>query len=274
MRILELELQHFRNYSGQRVSFDPDCNVIFGENAQGKTNLLEAIVYLSCGKSPRARTDREMIAFDAPAAVLEAGISARDREFRTRVELYRDRRRKMWVNQVPAKNSAALSQVYHTVFFCPDDLYLIREGAAARRRFMDTALCQLRPRYAAALAEYHRLYDHKTRILRDSEERPDLLELLPDFNERMVRFGAVLVHYRRQFAEALKLAEREIYQNATGEYPVLLLDDVLSELDPRRQEFVLNRIAGGQVFITCCEDDRLPVLLGGKVFHVKQGAIG
>mgnify|MGYP002577343361 CR=1 FL=1 len=73
---------------------------------------------------------------------------------------------------------------------------------------------------------------------------------------------------------ALKLAEREIYQNATGEYPVLLLDDVLSELDPRRQEFVLNRIAGGQVFITCCEDDRLPVLLGGKVFHVKQGAIG
>ena len=85
MRILELELQHFRNYSGQRVSFDPDCNVIFGENAQGKTNLLEAIVYLSCGKSPRARTDREMIAFDAPDAVLEAGISARDREFRTRV---------------------------------------------------------------------------------------------------------------------------------------------------------------------------------------------
>ena len=145
MRILELELQHFRNYSGQRVSFDPDCNVIFGENAQGKTNLLEAIVYLSCGKSPRARTDREMIAFDAPAAVLEAGISARDREFRTRVELYRGRRRKLWVNQVPAKTSAALSQVYHTVFFCPDDLYLIREGAAARRRFMDTALSSCGP---------------------------------------------------------------------------------------------------------------------------------
>ena len=78
----------------------------------------------------------------------------------------------------------------------------------------------------------------------------------------------------RTAALALKLAGREIYQNATGEYPVLLLDDVLSELDPRRQEFVLNRIAGGQVFITCCEDDRLPVLLGGKVFHVKQGAIG
>ena len=122
-----------------------------------------------------------MIAFDASAALLESRVLSREREFRTRVELYRDRRRKMWVNQVPAKNSAALRQVYHTVFFCPEDLNLIREGAASRRRFMDTALCQLRPRYAAALAEYHRLYDHKTRILRDSEDRPDLLDLLPDF---------------------------------------------------------------------------------------------
>ena len=78
----------------------------------------------------------------------------------------------------------------------------------------------------------------------------------------------------RTAALAMKLAEREIYRNVSGEYPVLLLDDVLSELDPRRQEFVLNRIAGGQVFITCCEDDRLPEMLGGKVFHVERGVIG
>ena len=103
MMVRTLELEGFRNYRSFSADFAPGVNVIYGENAQGKTNLLEAIVYLSCGKSPRARTDREMIAFDAPAAVLEAGISARDREFRTRVELYRDRRRKMWVNQVPAK---------------------------------------------------------------------------------------------------------------------------------------------------------------------------
>ena len=366
MRINRLELDSFRNYGCQAVDFDPRCNVIFGENAQGKTNLLEALVYLSCGKSPRARTDREMIRFDAAAARMMARVSARDREFRVQVDLFRDRRRKMSVNQVPARNSAALSEVYNTVFFCPEDLFLIREGAVARRRFMDTALCQLRPRYAEALAEYSRTYDHKTRILRDSEERPDLLVTLPDFNERMVRFGAVLIHYRQQFAArlneyaavhhrecsggkekleiqyqtvssvtdpaadisvlteqlrdhmerhqaaerasrlclsgphkddllvtidgreakqyasqgqtrtaalALKLAEREIYKNATGEYPVLLLDDVLSELDPKRQEFVLNRINGGQVFITCCEDDRLPQLLGGKVLHVHGGEL-
>ena len=366
MRIDRLELESFRNYGRQAAEFDPRCNVIFGENAQGKTNLLEALVYLSCGKSPRARTDREMIGFGAPAARLCAGVFARERTFRVQADLFRDRRRKLSVNQVSAKNSAALSEVYNTVFFCPDDLYLIREGAAARRKFMDTALCQLRPRYAAALSEYNRTYDHKTRILRDADERPDLLTALPEFNERLVRFGAVLIHYRHQFtvrlreyaalhhrecsggkeqldiqyktvssvadpsadagviaerlrrhmeehqaaerasrlclsgphkddllvsidgreakqyasqgqtrtaALAMKLAEREIYKNATGEYPVLLLDDVLSELDPRRQEFVLNRIVGGQVFITCCEDDRLPQMLGGRVFHVKQGVI-
>ena len=366
MRIDRLELQGFRNYGVQAADFDPRCNVIFGENAQGKTNLLEALAYLSRGRSPRARGDRELIGFQESAARAAAVVQARDREFRVRVELFRDRRRRITVNQVPAKSAAALSEVYQTVFFCPEDLDLIREGAAARRRFLDAALCQLRPRYAAALKEYERVYEHKTRILRDSEDRPDLLETLPEFNRQMVHYGAVLIHYRARFAarlaeyaalhhrecsggrEALviryrtvsavedpmgelpeiaaalerhmevhqaaeraarlclsgphkddllveidgrearqyasqgqtrtaalcmKLAEREIYRNVTGEYPVLLLDDVLSELDPRRQEFVLNRIAGGQVFITCCEDDRLAELLGGRVFHVAHGVI-
>ena len=366
MRIDSLTLEGFRNYTAATLEFDPRCNVIFGANAQGKTNLLEALVYLSCGKSPRARSDREMIGFDAWEAYLKASVFAREREFRVEALLSREKRRKLTINQVAAKTASALSEVYHTVFFCPEDLYLIRAGAAERRRFMDTALCQLRPRYAAALGAYNKIYDHKTRILRDSEERPDLLEILPDFNEQMVRYGALIIHYRHQFARRLeeyaaqnhrecsgggeelsiryqtvssvtdpgteigviteqlrnhmeshqgaerasrlclsgphkddleveingksakmyasqgqtrtaalsmKLAEREIYKNVSGEYPVLLLDDVLSELDPRRQEFVLNRIAGGQVFITCCEDDRLPEMLGGKVFHIHQGNI-
>ena len=368
MRLDRLELEGFRNYAVcQRADFDPRCNVICGENAQGKTNLLEAVVYLSCGRSPRARTDRELIGFHSMGARLEAGIFSRDRDFQIRAELRQGQRRRLWVNQVPAKTGAALSAVYSTVLFRPEDLFLIREGAAARRRFLDNALCQLRPRYAAALSGYTRAQEQKTRILRDFEERPDLLEALPEFNEQMIRFGAVLIHYRYQFARrleeyaalhhrecsggretltaayqtvstvedpgadlsvltdwlrrhmeehqtaertsrlclsgphkddllvsingreakqyasqgqtrtaalALKLAEREIYKNVLGEYPILLLDDVLSELDPRRQEFVLNRIAGGQVFITCCEEDRLPSLLGGKVLYVEDGVIG
>jgi len=367
MRIDSLELEGFRNYVRESVAFDPRCNVICGENAQGKTNLLEAVVYLSRGRSPRARTDREMIGFQSEGARLLARVESRGREFRVQADLFRGRRRKLTVNQVPVKTSAALGDVYFTVLFQPEDLYLIREGAAARRRFLDTALCQLRPRYAAALAGYERAREQKTRILRDWGERPGLLSALPEFNEQMIRLGAVLVQYRYRFslrlaehaavhhrecsggrekldvqyqtvssvgdpgapaavlaerlrehmeshreaelssrlclsgphkddlivtidgreartyssqgqtrtaALALKLAEREIYRSAAGEYPVLLLDDVLSELDPRRQEFVLNRIAGGQVFITCCEEDRLPNLLGGRVFHVENGVIG
>ena len=366
MIIRTLELDYFRNYVHLEAQFDPRVNLIYGDNAQGKTNLLEAIAYLSSTRSHRTRFDKDLILMGVDSAFLQGEVNGRGRDFTLEAKLFRGRGRQLFSNGVRLKTAGELAGILTTVLFCPEDLDLIREGGIARRKFLDSAICQLRPRYAQALAEYHRLYDHKTRILRDSEERPDLLELLPDFNERMVRFGAVLIHYRQQFAEALaryaarhhrecsggkeqleiayqtvssvtdpaadievlteqlrahieshqaaerasrmclsgphkddliitidgreaksfssqgqtrtaalamKLAEREIYQNATGEYPVLLLDDVLSELDPRRQEFVLNRIAGGQVFITCCEDDRLPVLLGGKVFHVKQGTI-
>lgn len=366
MRIDKLTLDGWRNYRRQTLDFDGSCNVIYGENAQGKTNLLEAMVYLSCGKSPRAHGDRELIGFDRQEASVTAQLLSRERAFTTDIQLFCGKRRKMTVNGVPAKTNAALSDVLHTVFFCPEDLFLIRAGAAERRRFMDLSLCQLRPRYAEALAEYGRLYEHKTRILRDSEEHPQLLQMLPEFNERLCRVGAVLIGYRARFcaslaeyarqahfecsgekeeltllyrtvktvedpfapqeqicealrrhqeahlaaerasrlclsgphkddvevlingrsarqygsqgqvrtaALSLKLAEREIHKNAAGEYPVMLLDDVLSELDPRRQEYVLNRIRGGQVFITCCENDRLDTMLRGRVFHIRDGEV-
>ena len=203
MRLDKLTLDGWRNYRQQTLEFDGSCNVIYGENAQGKTNLLEAMVYLSCGKSPRAHGDRELIGFDRQEAALTGCIFSRDREFVTEVQLARGRRRKMTVNGVPAKTNAALSDVLHTVFFCPEDLFLIRAGAAERRRFMDLSLCQLRPRYAEALAEYGRLYEHKTRILRDSEEHPQLLEMLPEFNQRLCRVGAVLIGYRARYCASL-----------------------------------------------------------------------
>lgn len=364
MELLELTLRGFRNYRDETFSFDPRCNVIYGENAQGKTNLLEAIVYLACGRSPRARFDRELIGFagDEAALIGRGTVSGREREIEIR--LHRARRRILTVDQVKAKGAAALGEVFHTVYFSPEDLYLIRAGAAERRRFLDDALCQLRPRYELALTRYRRALEQKTRILRDADERPDLLPLLPEFSEQMVLAGTVIVQCRAEFiarlseyaaayhrecsggrealtlqyetvssvtdplappevlagelrahmeahaaaerasrlclsgphkdelrvrideqdakqyasqgqartaALSLKLAERDIFKNVLGEYPLLLLDDVLSELDPRRQEFVLNRIRGGQLFITCCEDDRLTALLGGKVLHIREG---
>ena len=366
MRIDALELHSFRNYSELNVAFAPDCNVIVGENAQGKTNLLEAIVYLCSARSPRARSDRELIAFGQNECALRGEAFARGREFLLEIALGAGKRRKISINKVPAKRAAELSDVLGAVYFCPEDLLLIRDGAAARRKFMDDALCQLRARYAQALSDYHRAYEHKTRILRDSEEYPSLLDTLPEFDLRMASSGAIIIYYRARFCErlreyaaaahrecsggrealdvryqtvstvtdplasaetsyeqlrdhqaahaaaeraarvclsgphkddiavtiggvnarqfssqgqtrtaalAFKLAEREIYREITSRTPLLLLDDVLSELDPKRQEYVLNRISGGQVFITCCEEDRLGTLLSGKVFRVAGGAV-
>jgi len=366
MRLDALTLDFFRNYLHLEAEFDPSVNVIYGDNAQGKTNLLEAVAYLS-GVSPRARYDKELIRFGVDSAFLKGKVFSRDRDFILEANLFRGKSRQLFSNGVRLKSAAGLSEILNTVLFCPEDLYIIREGAAARRKFLDDCISQLRPRYVQALAEYKRLYEHKTRILRDSEEKPALLDTLDEFSLSMAKAGAVLIHYRAHFvrrlmevappihadfsggreklnlryetvstvtdpeaspreilpellrhqeshraaeiasrmclsgphkddlvveidgnlaktyssqgqtrtaALSLKLAARDIFWQDTGEYPLLLLDDVLSELDPRRQEYVLNRIRGGQVFITCCEDDRLSSLIKGKVFHVREGAIG
>lgn len=366
MRVDALTLEDFRNYRRLEAAFSPGVNVIYGENAQGKTNLLEAVAYLSTASSHRARYDRELIRLEAPAAMVKATVEARERTFKLEARLRRGQRRQLFSNGVRLKTAGELSGVLQTVLFCPEDLSLIRAGAAERRRFLDECICQLRPRYAAALSQYKRLYEHKTRILRDWEEKPALLDTLDDFSFQMAQAGAVLIHYRAHFlkrlretaaavhadfsggreqldlgyatvstvadplaptrdlletvlehqrthrqaelearqcltgphkddlvvhindleaktyasqgqtrtaALSLKLGCREIFYHDTGEWPVLLLDDVLSELDRRRQEFVLHRITGGQVFITCCEDDGLEGLDHGAVFHIHAGEL-
>ena len=366
MIVHSIALDFFRNYVHLDARFSPEVNVIYGENAQGKTNLLEAVAYLSTASSHRARYDRELIQFGVDHAFVKAEVSARGRDFTLEARLGRGVRRQLYSNGVRLKSAGELSGVLNTVLFCPEDLYLIREGAATRRRFLDGCICQLRPKYAEALAEYRRLYEHKVRILRDWEEHPSLLDTLDEFNLRMAQTGAIVIHYRAHFVKrlrerapaihgefsggreglelgystvsnipdpqapprellplllehqekhrkaeidsrqclsgphkddltvdiggknaktyasqgqtrtaalSLKLAQREIFQEETGEWPVLLLDDVLSELDPRRQAFVLNRIRGGQVFITCCEEEKLEGLEGGRAFHIHDGKL-
>ena len=156
MRIDGLSLDFFRNYVHLDAAFDPNINVIYGDNAQGKTNLLEAVAYLS-GVSHRARYDRELIQFGVDHAFLKGHVFARERDFLLEAELHRGARRVLRSNGVKLKNGGELSGIFQSVLFCPEDLYLIREGAAARRGFLDDCICQLRPRYAEALAEYQLL---------------------------------------------------------------------------------------------------------------------
>lgn len=365
MKLRRIALDGFRNYTDFTANFSPGVNVIWGENAQGKTNLLEAIGFLSGARSHRARGDKELISFHRDRGTITAEVTSRGRDFLLEVQLFRGARRRLFVNHVKCKTAAELGGIVQTVLFCPEDLALIKAGAAERRSFLDHAICQLRPRYAEALAQYSKLLEHKTRILRDWEKHPSLLDVLEDFNEAMARAGALVIHYRahfvrklaekaaqiqtefsggretmalhyatvstvrdplgptvelyedlrrhqdshakaerdarsclsgphkddlvaringqpaRQYASqgqtrtaalSLKLAERELFRDDTGQWPILLLDDVLSELDARRQDFVLRRITGGQVILTGCEapDGSFPE---GRTLHIVQGKL-
>ena len=365
MIVRRIALNGFRNYELETAEFSPGTNVIAGENAQGKTNLLESIYMLSCGRSFRTRFDKELVGFDYSSADILADLYSHEREQTVNIQLRPGQAKRILVNGVK-KTAGELSDVVNTVLFSPDDLNLIRDGAAVRRRLMDNAISQIRPRYAEYLSEFNRLYEHKTRILKDWREKPSLLDTLDEFSDGMCRMSAQLIRYRAAFAARLgstaapihsefsgsgeqldiqyktvssvsdpfasakeiyyevcehqerhrqaelnseqcltgahkddleifingsnarsfasqgqtrtaalsiKLAEREIFLAETGEYPVLLLDDVLSELDAKRQEFVLNRIGGGQTLITCCEDENISERTGGKVLTVSKGKI-
>ena len=365
MRVDKIALNGFRNYEWETAEFDSGTNVISGSNAQGKTNLLEAVYMLSTGRSFRTRFDKELVGFGYSSAEVLADVTSHDRSQTINILLRPGYAKKISVNGVK-KSAGELSQVINAVLFCPDDLNLIKEGAAVRRRLMDNAISQIRPRYAEYLSEFNRLYEHKTRILKDWREKPSLLDTLDEFSDGMCRASAQLIRYRAAFAARLKLAaapihrefsgegeeldisyttvstvrdvygsakeiyydicehqekhrqaelesgqcltgahkddleisingktarsfasqgqtrtaalsiklaEREIFLAETGEYPILLLDDVLSELDTKRQEFVLNRIGGGQTLITCCEDEGISSRTGGKVLFVEKGRI-
>ena len=361
MALNAIELRSFRNYEQLQLDFEPGVNLIVGDNAQGKTNLLEAISYLGSGKSFRAQKTGEMIRFGADFAEISGDIYAEERQQTLRWVLFAGSRpRQIWRNGVKKKTAADISGVMSTVLFCPEDLMVLKTGAAARRRLGDHALCQLRPNYDAALTEYNRILEIKSRILKDHHENPGVLEILPEYNTRLCQVGALIISYRARFfkglgraaaeyhgqfsggkeefslqyhtvssvndpfapvatltqdlqehlerhyraelesgqcltgphkddfsvnlngidlkaygsqgqtrtaAISLKLAQRELMKRESGQEPVLLLDDVLSELDPGRQDFVLNKIVSGQVFITCCEPGRFTKL--GKTIEIE-----
>ncbi len=365
MHLRELQLRNFRNYEDLCLEFDPGVNLIVGQNAQGKTNLLEAIGYLGSGKSFRAQKTAEMVRFGEDFADLDSRLFTQGREQSIRWTLFPDRRaRILQRNGVKKKTAAEISGMLPSVLFCPEDLIVLKSGAAPRRRLGDTALCALRPNYDWALQEYNRILEQKSRILKDRFEHPALMDILPEYNARLCQVGALLISYRARFYESLgkaaagfhsqfsggaeefrleyktvstvedpfapvsvlaeqlldhleshyrgelesaqcltgphkddfdvtlsgislksygsqgqtrtaaislKLAQRELMRRESGEEPVLLLDDVLSELDAGRQDFVLNQISQGQVFITCCEPGRFTKL--GKTIEIFKGHV-
>lgn len=366
MRLNSLFLCGFRNYTNTRAEFVPEVNLLVGGNANGKTNLLEAIYYLSTGSSFRTRREQELIHFGAEFADICGSITSQERDRELRAVMFNARRpRQLWLAGVKQRTAAGIAGVLTTVLFCPEDLTVLKKGAAPRRKLLDNVICQLRPNYDAALSQYNKLYEQKSALLRNRFDHPSILEVLPEYNARMAQVGALLISYRARYVKALeecaaayqkefsgdaetlrlsyrtvsnvddpfaptdtlrqqleahqqshrqaeletaqclsgphkddfeatlnglpvsqfasqgqtrtaaisiKLAQRELIRRETEEEPVLLLDDVLSELDAGRQDFVLNKLSSGQVFITCCETDRLTKI--GQVLIIENGTIG
>ena len=365
MNLNNIRLRNFRNYESLFLDFDPGVNLIVGDNAQGKTNLLEAIAYLGSGKGFRSQKSSELVKLQAEFADMEGDVFSQERQQSLRWVLFSSQRpRQVYRNGVKKRTAADISGVLQTVLFCPEDLMVLKAGSSGRRKLADNALCQLRPNYEEALSQYNRILEQKNSILKNRHENPLLLDILPEYNARLCQVGALLISYRARFFQglareaeqfhqmfsggketfrleyktvstvtdpfapvkelqeqlhkhleshyraelescqcltgphkddfevylnelpiksfgsqgqvrtatiSLKLAQRELMAKESGEMPVLLLDDVLSELDPGRQDFVLNQISRGQVFITCCEPGRFTKL--GKTIEIEKGSV-
>lgn len=362
MLVKRLMLNNFRNLEEIEIQPAEGVNVIFGENAQGKTNLLESIWLFTGCKSFRCRRDREMVGFDAPFAKNTMDFFAHGRE--QSAILYIDQKRTAMKNGVTLKSPAELIGDFYAVVFAPSHLSLVKEGPAFRRRFLDTALCQLKPSYAKALAKYNHTLQQRNALLKDIQFHPELLDTLDAWDDRLSSYGAAVVAERvkyttllseqsaqiyaglssnkeklkinyisnfggydgdaqtikdllkarflesrrddifnkmtvagphrddlqiqidalsarafgsqgqqRSAALALKLSEANIIKEVTGEEPVILLDDVMSELDETRQDYILNHLGKRQVFITCCDPTTVLRLCEGRTFHIEEGRV-
>jgi len=365
MILQEIKLQNFRNIEQLSMTCDPKINVICGENAQGKTNLLESIFFLSCVRSFHARKESELVRWDTPDARILANLSAHTREFCIDIHLSATKKRQILVNGIKQTRLLDFVGLAKTVLFSPEDLNLLRGGPAARRKFINIALSQLKPKYLQVLSQYQKVLEEKNKLLKQMSGISELDTLLDVYNEQLAVFGASIISYRAEFLEglarhakeihremshttedfsavyqtdrmvtpksslteiqnglyrhlserkvaefesrsclvgphrddldciingksvrqfasqgqtrtavlSLKLAERNLFFESTKEYPILLLDDVLSELDAARQNFVLNQITNGQVFITSCDESTAGISKTGRVFTMNQGIL-
>lgn len=357
MRIKSLELKNFRNYDTLSIQFDEGTNILYGDNAQGKTNVLESLYMSATTKSHKGSKDREMIRFDASEAHIRTIVEKNEVENQIDLHLKMTGSKGIAVNKIPIRKAGELFGLLNIIFFSPEDLDLIKDGPTKRRRFLDLELSQLDSIYLYNLTNYNKILKQRNQLLKDLYGRPDLEATLSVWDEQMVSYGRKIIERREQFLEelneivkdihsnisggketlvlkyepsstseqfaadldgalirdkkmgmtsygphrddisflingtdirkygsqgqqrtsalSLKLAEIELVKKLIHDTPVLLLDDVLSELDSNRQNYLLNSIHDIQTVITCTGLDefvknRFQI---NKVFFVKEGTI-
>ncbi len=333
MIVKKIELENFRNYKSLDLVLDPGKNILYGNNAQGKTNILEAIYICSTTKSHRSNKDIELIKFDEKESHIKIFLEKKDKEYRIDVHLRKNKTKGIAVNGIPIKRASELFGVFNVIFFAPEDLNIIKNGPSERRKFMDLELCQLDKMYVHNLINYNQVLNQRNKLLKDINFNPKLEETLDLWDEQWVLYGKKIIKKREEFikelskiikpihedltnkeetikidyhknteiknfeknlkrnrsndlkykstsvgphrddilffnkdinirtygsqgqkrtiALSLKLAEIELVKKVIKDTPVLLLDDVLSELDSDRQNHLLERLNNIQTIITC-----------------------
>lgn len=363
MKINSVMLNNFRNISD--ISFLPDSevNVIYGQNAQGKTNVLEAIWLFTGCKSFRGSKDSEFIKFNTDFSKISLDYCDNIRE--KKAEIIIGEKKKAFLNGVEKKSTTEFIGEFYSVIFSPTHLSLIKDGPSERRKFLDSAICQLKPKYAKTLTSYKKIVLQRNSLLKDISYNSELYDILDILDEQLKKYASLIIFERlkyidllsknseeiyagisenkekmsikylcgldalekndlndiydflsekikearkddifskttsigphrddieininnisarsfgsqgqqRSCALALKLGESEIIKSVTGENPIALLDDVMSELDEKRQDYVLNHIKERQVFLTCCDPSQVLRLCKGKSFLIENGQI-
>ena len=356
MVIKSLKLKNYRNYDLLDLKFDPNTNILYGDNAQGKTNILEALYLSGTTKSHRGTKDRDIIQFGYDESHIETTIEKRGINFQIDMHLKKNSPKGIAIDKVPIRRAGELFGIVHFVFFSPEDLNIIKEGPAGRRRFIDLELSQLDKIYLNNLSNYNRIINQRNSLLKDIYGQKNLMETLDIWDMQLVSYGTKVLERRKEFicqvneiisdmhyiltggkeritlsyesgtgnmsleealakhrdrdirmksttvgphrddicfttqngidvrrfgsqgqqrtaALSLKLSEIELVKRVINDTPVLLLDDVLSELDKHRQNYLLDSIHDIQTIITCTGLDefvnhRFSI---NKIFHIKNG---
>ena len=352
MIVKKIEIKDFRNIESINLSPSSEINIISGENAQGKTNLIEAIWFFTGAKSFRGIKDNEAVRKNKEKAKIKIEFFSESIENTAEIEI-KDKKTAKY-NGKSLKSASYLAGNFYCVVFSPDDLNFVSGSPSLRRRFIDIAIGQLYPKYIEILREYNRAVKQRNIILKDSIRDGSLIFLLDDFEKIIANEGKKIIDYRKKYLEylkntateiysgiseqkeildikykstvetdfkeelkiaretdkfrgitsigphrddinfkindlnarefasqgqkrsialSLKLAEAEIIKKITDKQPVILLDDVMSELDKSRQNYILNKIKGVQVFITCCDEENFNILENGNIIRIKNGAI-
>lgn len=357
MIIESMELQHYRNYPALQISFDPGTNIFYGDNAQGKTNVLEAVYVCCTTKSHRVSRDKDLIRFGQEEAHIKLQVKKDNVSYRIDMHLKKNKPKGIAVNGIPIRKASELFGIANVVFFSPEDLNIIKNGPSERRRFLDLELCQVNKLYVHNLVNYNKILMQRNKCLKDLSFRPEYESTLEIWDEQLIRYGLPLMEYRKQFIDqlnrlievvhgkltgkkehlvlsyepnvqpeefsavlvknresdkkqkttlsgphrddmsffinqidirkfgsqgqqrsaalSLKLSEIELVRELIHDYPILLLDDVLSELDRGRQNHLLNSINHIQTMITCTGLDdfighRFPL---NRIFKVTGGEV-